>query len=367
MLSDFAASGKKHYGAGACASRRTMSTPDRARRRIVDRMLRSSEPSIRWRVRTRVLRDDRRSSAVRRLEEEVRRSHRARSLLTRRSERNRAGTARGLYHYWQGSHWALASLADMGYPRGDRTVEPLLDQCLAYWTRPMYERLVGEDESDGGNASVGVRVIRGLPRRCASIQGSALLYATRLGVLDERVDHLAALIRTWQWPDGGWNCDRRPAAHVSSFMETLLTMRGLQAYSDASGSAPAGQAAERAAEVFLERKLFRRRSDGAVMRPDFLRLHYPVYWHYDVLAGLKGMAEVGAVRDLRCREALDWLESRELPDGGWPADRRYYRVSRAFRGSSEFVGWGAAGRSRLNEWVSTDALAVLVAADRFVP
>jgi hypothetical protein len=343
----------------------TMGARDRARRRVVDRLLRSPEPSVRWRTRVRVLGEPRSSPSVRRLEEEVRRSRRVRLLLTHRRARYVEGTARGLYHYWQGLHWALASLADMGYPPGDPDLGPLIDRALRFWTQPRYDRLIPQGEGESRTAGDGVLVIAGRPRRCASIQGNALLYATVLGVEDERTDHLARLLLRWQWPDGGWNCDRRPRADTSSFMETLCTMRGLAAHADASGSASARRAARRAAEVFLRRRLYRRVSDGRIMKPDFVRLHYPLYWHYDVLGGLKGLAEVGRISDSRSSAALDWLEGRELPDGGWPVDSRYYRVSRTFQGSAEFVDWGSPSRGRMNPWVTTDALAALAASGRF--
>ena len=336
-----------------------------SRRAVVERLLRSPEPSVRWRTRVRVLGEERTDTRVRRLEEEVRSSPRVRGLLTHRDAGSRPGTGRSLYHYWQGLHWALSSLADIGYPAGDPDLRPVVDRALEFWTRPRYDRLILDDGSGKTTAIQGVRVIDGRPRRCASIQGNALLYATRLGFVDDRVHHLADLIERWQWPDGGWNCDRRPAASISSFMETLTTMRGLAAYAGATGSKRARAAARRASEVFLGRRLFRRRSDGSVMRPDFVRLHYPVYWHYDVLAGLKGIADVGRISDPRAIDALDWLEARELPDGGWSAEKRYYRVSRRFEGGSEYVEWGPSDRRRLNEWVTTDALYALRAAGRF--
>ena len=342
-----------------------MADRTRDRRQLVDRLLRSREPSVRWRTRVRVLGEDRSSRAVRRLEEEIRRSPRARRLLTHRTAQFRDGAARSLYHYWQGLHWALGSLADIGYPPGDPALRPILDRALTFWTQPKYQRLIVDDGSRNTNAMHAVRVIAGRPRRCASIQGNALLYATRLGTVDGRVRRLAEMIQRWQWPDGGWNCDRDPSAHVSSFMETLLTMRGLAAYAAATRSARARTASRRAAELFLDRRMYRRRADGSVMRPDFVRLHYPVYWHYDVLAGLKGIGEVGRLSDPRATDALDWLEQRELPDGGWPADRQYFRVARTFLGSAEYVDWGTADPRRPNEWVTTDALAVLAGAGRF--
>ncbi len=258
----------------------------------------------------------------------------------------------------------LTSLADIGYPLGDGALGPFIDRAVSMWTRPAYDRAVCLTSAIEGKGGDGVPLLNGRYRRCASQQGNALLYLSRLGDPDDRAQHLAQLLERWQWEDGGWNCAKGSDAHVSSFMETLTPMRGLAAYAQRTGSARAQRAAEHAAQVFLQRGLFRRRSSGAVMRPDFLRLHYPLYWHYDVLGGLKGLAEVGLIGDSRCREALDWLEGRELLQGGWPADARYYRFSDSYEYGAEFVDWGAPSGKKPNDWVTTDALYVLAEAGR---
>ena len=100
--------------------------------------------------------------------------------------------------------------------------------------------------------------MRGRRRAHASQQGNALWSLLTLGVADARCDRLVELLLHWQWPDGGWNCDRDPAADTSSFCETLLPMRGLWAH----GTAQAKRAAPAAAEVFLERRLAYRASTG---------------------------------------------------------------------------------------------------------
>lgn len=99
-------------------------------------------------------------------------------------------------------------------------------------------------------------------------------------------------------------------------------------------------------------------------------LHYPCYWHYDILFALKVMAEAGFLQDERCREALDVLEGKRLEDGGFAAEARYWRCVppndlRFQKGSGlELVDWGPTGRRRSNEWVTADALAVLKRAGR---
>jgi hypothetical protein len=38
----------------------------------------------------------------------------------------------GAYRKWDGAHWVLATLADIGYPPGDPSLVPLRDQVLAW-------------------------------------------------------------------------------------------------------------------------------------------------------------------------------------------------------------------------------------------
>jgi hypothetical protein len=81
------------------------------------------------------------------------------------------------------------------------------------------------------------------------------------------------------------------------------------------------------------------------------------------------MAEMGLVMDARCDEALDLLERKELPSGGWAAEGRFYKVSKSMEmatrfGSISAVDWGGSGVWRMNEWITSDALHVLRAARR---
>lgn len=341
--------------------------PGAAHREAVERLLRAREPSLRWKTRVSVLGESEDSSGVRALSEEVRRSARARRLLAHVRTLGRPGTLRRVYYKWQGCHWVLANLADLGYPRDDPDLYPARDRVLDLWLRSSYYH---EYDTQGPIrvGRFGVPRVRGRFRRCASQQGNALYYLTRLGLDDGRCADLSERLHHWQWPDGGWNCDRNPAADTSSFLETLLPMMGLAARAEVTGSPADRRAADAASEVFLRRKLFRRISDDRVIHPRFVRLHYPAYYFYDILAGLRGMVAVGRIRDPRCSEALDLLESRRRPDGGWSADEALYRYSPgAFVSRGESVDWGGAGGARSNPWVTVDALSVLAAAGRFSP
>jgi hypothetical protein len=84
----------------------------------------------------------------------------------------------------------------------------------------------------------------------------------------------------------------------------------------------------------------------------YIQLHYPWYWHYDILFGLKIMAEVGCLADRRCRAALDLLESKQLPDGGFPAERSYYQTKSKMKTGRSFVDWGGTRLNQMNEFVT---------------
>jgi hypothetical protein len=331
---------------------------------LIDKLLDSEEPSIRYKVRVNVLGEARESKVIGDLREEIRRSPRVRALLGDRDESGRIKPAQHPYKKWSGAHWVFASLADIGYPPGDPDLIPIRDQALDCWLDPVYyDERVCESAPPWSRAHF-VPVINGRARRCASQQSNALFSTMTLGLSDERCDKLAELLMRWQWPDGGWNCDRRPEAATSSFHESLIPLRALSAYAKATDNADARAAVGRASELFLKRRLFRRLSDGTVMDLRFTQLHYPCYWHYDALFALKAMAESGFIADPRCADALDLLESQRLSDGGWPAHARYYNARSPEQSNADRVSWGEASKNKMNEWVTADALYVLKASGR---
>lgn len=315
---------------------------------IVERLLNSDEPSVRLKTTLGVLGSKSDTNLINKLREAVKESKRTRTLL---SERNKDGEIPyGPYSKWYGAHWVLADLADIGYPPGDESLIPMRDQVFGWLFSKNHQRKI--------------RSLSGRVRRCASQEGNALYYTLTLGIEDSRTDELAERLVKWQWPDGGWNCDRNPGATNSSFMESLIPLRALALYAKRTGSRKAEGVAECAADIFLKRRMYRRERDGNVIAHDFTKLHYPCYWHYDILFGLKVMAEAGFVGDTRCGDALDVLELKTLPDGGFPAEGKYYRVTGKRTSGRSLVDWGGTSKKHMNEFVTVDALCVLKQAGR---
>ncbi|MBK7255094.1 MAG: hypothetical protein IPI04_14600 [Ignavibacteria bacterium] len=89
----------------------------------------------------------------------------------------------------------------------------------------------------------------------------------------------------------------------------MIPLRGLAKYLKFNKHKKSCGSLNRASELFLQRKLFKKLSSGNIINPEFIKLHYPCYWQYDILFALKVMDEAGFIKDSRCNEALDLLES----------------------------------------------------------
>jgi len=256
----------------------------------------------------------------------------------------------------------LADLSDIGYPPRDESLIPLREQEFEWLFSDTHLQTAPYSKSRTGTKFLDAR-----PRIHASMEGNAVFSILLLGLQDKRIDELVDRLRRTQWPDGGWNCDRRPPPAnptISSFHETITPLRALALHAKTRNSSRSRSESQRAAEIFLKRKMYKRHRNDRIINESFVKLHYPPYWHYDILFGLKVMSEAGFIKDKRCTDALDLLEVKRLPNGGFPAEARYYHSSKRLRSAMSLVDWGGVSSTRMNEFVTVDALYVLKAAGR---
>ena len=147
------------------------------------------------------------------------------------------------------------------------------------------------------------------------INGRTVAFGVYFG---QNIDGIVTRLLGDQLADGGWNCwpQDRPAS--SSYHSTINVLEGLSAYERATGGSAESIAARRRGEEYLlERNLFRRKSDGEVAHPDWLRFSFPTRWHYDVLRALDYFRAAGDPPDERMDEAVQVLRSKRQPDGTW--------------------------------------------------
>jgi hypothetical protein len=324
----------------------------------IEWLLDSNDPSVRYFTLTDLLDASPRSRQVIAARKEIPNGARVRALFAgqgageRRAGGSLAVHAGGFgvhpYKKWDGAHWRLVSLVELAIPAGEPRAVAAADQVLNWLT------------SDEHRARI--KVINGRTRRCASQEGNALAVCSRLGMTgDPRVQYLARSLIEWQWDDGGWNCDKNPRAYHSSFYESLAPLWGLIEYHRVTQDKECAQAIERAVELFLRHRLFRSEKTGAVIDDAWLKLHYPLYWHYDILQALLVLSRAGKVRDPRAREALDIVEGKRQPDGLWHVEGCYWQLRGKRTSNVDVVNWG---RSGANEMITLNALRVLRAAGR---
>ncbi len=286
------------------------------------------------------------SPEVRALQARILKGPRVRVLLS--GQRPNGGFGVHPYQKWTGAHWRLVSLVELGIPSGNKKAIAAANQVLGW--------LGGKSHLDS------IKKIRGRTRRCASQEGNALAVCSRIGMAnDPRVVRLAESIIEWQWPDGGWNCDKKPQANHSSFYESLVPLWGLIEYHKATGQKRTLQSALRASELFLRHHLFRSEGTGEVIDKEWLKLHYPLYWHYDVLQALKVLSSVGVIKDKRAEEALDIVQGKRGSDGLWRAEGFFWYPPGKKRSNVEVIDWSRKGP---NDMITLNALRVLKAANR---
>jgi hypothetical protein len=326
-------------------------------------LLESQDPSVRYFALTDLAGRSHDSSEVRRSRELIPKGSRFQRLLA--GQKSDGGFGVHPYQKWTGAHWRLVSLVELGAPRGFRPAVKATNLVLKW--------LLGEAHLSN------VPEINGLYRRCASQEGNALAVCSRLGMAEDlRVRQLAQSLTKWQWPDGGWNCDREEDARHSSFNESLSTLWGLVEYTNATGDKQARESADKTAEFFLRHQIFRSCKTDKVRQPEtfhsqvhrvvhpFTDLHYPLYWHYDILQALIILQRAGKLEDRRTKDAIDLVQSKRGGDGRWRPEGYYWSLKGKTRAklavsNVEVIDWG---RNGPNEMITLNALRILKAAGR---
>ncbi len=318
-------------------------------------LLSSEDPSIRYFTLTEVLDEPEDSTEVQATKRSIVRGRRVRALLA--GQDSNGGFSVHPYKKWTGAHWRLVSLVELGIPKRHKAAVKATDQVLRWLTTGTQDHRRGQR-------------VNGLWRVHASMEGNALGVCSHLGITeDPRVKQLAQSLVEWQWPDGGWNCDEREETKHSSFYETVSTLWGLVKYHQGTGDKASSRAIQKASEFFLKHRLFRSETTGEIANSEWLKLHYPLYWHYDILQALRVLHQAGKLKDSRTKEALDFIESKRLRDGRWrpggyywcPKGRIRVMGKKRITSNIEVVDWG---RNGPNEMITLNALRVLKASGR---
>lgn len=319
----------------------------------VEWLLRSEEPSIRYLTMRDVLNKPEGDERLEMDRSEIPNGRKVRALL--RGQKKDGGFSVHPYRKWIGSHWRLVSLVNLALPTAN--------------SGALRAAKLSMDWLHSAGIKRAFKPVNGRVRMHASVYGNAVLYWSYLGLAGEpRVKHIVRLILDAQWEDGGWNCDPNLEAKHSSFHETLATLNGLLEYHRKTGDKDVKRSIDAAAELFLSHRIFRSHRTGEIVKKEWLKLRYPVYWHYNFLESMRVLCLAGRGGDSRMKDGLDLLEQKCQRTGQWETEGRYWRPfpskggsRRMILGNEEVVDWGQSGP---NEMITLNALRVLKAAGR---
>jgi len=258
-----------------------------------------SDPSIRWQVMRDLLGEP--DSDVARERSRVAVEGWGAQLLDLQGADGYWGGAAFVPHAWISTKDTLQLLRDLGAdPRSDRVrraITQVRDRCTwgeEWGHSPFFE---GEVEP--------------------CINGRVLAIGAYFG---EASDGLVDRLLQEQLSDGGWNC-YAPPSQRSSFNSTICVLEGLLEYETATAPRPDITAARlRGQEYLLERRLFRSRRTGQIIKPAWTEISFPTRWHYDILWGLDYLRRAGVAPDERTAEAIDLVRKKRDEHGRWPLE-----------------------------------------------
>jgi hypothetical protein len=159
---------------------------------IVAHLEQSANPIIQYKLRRYVWGVDPDKAEMRRLRASIKRSSIADGL-----RRDLAASNPAERHGISTIYLTFRYLADIDYPPGDESLNPSRD-VLYRWLRNL------EAQYDGP------LFIRDKYRVHGSFHANAVYASIVLGLANEETDELAANLLRYQWPGGGWNCNKLP-------------------------------------------------------------------------------------------------------------------------------------------------------------
>lgn len=252
---------------------------------------------------------------------------------------------------WTAAAWPLALLGEMGAPVDDR----IEGEC---------ERFFDLHQVDTGAFSCVSKLERGKRWDEPCLTGNMIRTLIKLGYgEDRRLKEAIDWLPEHQLEDGGWNCDypQRKVKH-SSFMSTIEPLWAYSEIPRRKWTRSMKRSIEKGAEFLLMHRVYK--SDNHHWKetyPFFTALHFPMYYFYDALHGLRVLTKLGYSDDERIRDATHLLLSKRSPNGTWNLEGDWFREGDFFyptgKGRKDPVSIEQIGRP--SKWITLNCYRVL--------
>lgn len=212
----------------------------------------------------------------------------------------------GLYSpKWISTHYTLLQLKNMGYPKGDDSINSSVQLMLDI-----------PKAQDGG---INITVTGKDSDVC--VNGMILNYSAYFLGKDKQLNDIVDYLLKVQMKDGGWNCMHKNGATHSSLHSTLSVLEGLHEFRQCNNTYKRQEitsACIKGHEFILLHHLYKSHRTGNVISSAFILLSYPCRWKYDILKALEYFADAGLQYDIRMEDALQLLLKKRRKNNTWP-------------------------------------------------
>jgi hypothetical protein len=285
----------------------------------LDWLLEREDPPIRYFTLRDILRRSPESKEVLKAKEQIRKYSLVRKVLRARTNEGYWPPKETFYTpKWKSSVWPMMLLGEMGLTPDagvKRACEMFLDMHQlenGAFTCPTESDVVSFQKKH--------------PRKKAVRWEEPCLTGNMIRTLivfgygdDPRVKKAIEWMPQHQLEDGGWNCNypEKKVKH-SSFMSTIEPLWAYSEIPRAKWTRKMKRSAEDGAEFLLMHRVYK--SDHHHWKhslPFATDFHFPMYYYYDALHGLRVLAKLGYGDDERVRDAVHLVLSKRAPDGKW--------------------------------------------------
>ena len=252
---------------------------------------------------------------------------------------------------WTSAVWPLALLGEMDAPPDPR----ISSEC---------ERFLDLHQTETGAFACPSKVEESKRWDEPCLTGNMIRTLIKFGYSnDPRVRRAIDWLPNDQLEDGGWNCDH-PEKKVkhSSFMSTIEPLWAYSEIPRQKWTRKMKNSIGEGAEFLLMHHIYK--SDNHHWQetyPFFTKLHFPIYYFYDILHALRVLTKLGYGDDERIRSAVHLLLSKRRPDGAWNLEGDWYREGDFFypsgKGRKAPVAVDEIGRP--SKWITLNAYRVL--------
>jgi len=252
---------------------------------------------------------------------------------------------------WTSAVWPLALLGEMDAPPDHR----ISSEC---------ERFLDLHQTETGAFACPSKVEESKRWDEPCLTGNMIRTLIKFGYSnDPRVRRAIDWLPKDQLEDGGWNCDH-PEKKVkhSSFMSTIEPLWAYSEIPRQKWTRKMKQSINDGAEFLLMHHVYK--SDNHHWQetyPFFTKLHFPMYYFYDILHALRVLTKLGYGDDDRIRSAVHLLLSKRRPDGAWNLEGDWYREGDFFypsgKGRKAPVAVEEIGKP--SKWITLNAYRVL--------